>query len=76
MTKLFRYGIGGFPAQFSAGGYCLSEEAENLEKENKELKENLIDCLEELTENNTITPKVAEYFDRMREKYLGNRSTE
>ena len=34
-------------------------------------KEDIIDCLEELTENNTITPRVAEYFDYMRERYLG-----
>ena len=46
------------------------------ELENKELKEDIIDCLEELTENNTITPKVAEYFDYMRERYLGKWSTE
>ena len=41
------------------------------ERENKELKEDIIDCLEELTEGNTITPRVAEYFDYMRERYLG-----
>ena len=49
----------------------LSQTIEQQKEENKELKEDLIDCLEELTEGNTITPRVAEYFDYMRERYLG-----
>ena len=56
----------------------ILEDNTKIEKKNillsqtiEQQKEDLIDCLEELTEGNTITPRVAEYFDYMRERYLG-----
>ena len=61
----------------------ILEDNTKIEKKNillsqtiEQQKEDLIDCLEELTEGNTITPRVAEYFDYMRERYLGKWSTE
>ena len=61
----------------------ILEDNTKIEKKNillsqtiEQQKEDIIDCLEELTEGNTITPRVAEYFDYMRERYLGKWSTE
>ena len=61
----------------------ILEDNTEIEKKNillsqiiEQQKKDIIDCLEELTEGNTITSRVAEYFDRMREKYLGNGGTE
>jgi len=61
----------------------ILEDNTKIEKKNillsqtiEQQKEDLIDCLEELTEGNTITPRVAEYFDYMKERYLGKWSTE
>ena len=61
----------------------ILEDNTEIEKKNillsqtiEQQKEDIIDCLEELTEGNTITSRVAEYFDYMRERYLGKWSTE